>query len=398
MKCKLIAPAVVFTICGAVQAQPRFNLYDMGDLGALQGLTSGYSAGQSINANGVVAGNAFTPDIHNVGFRTGPGGIGLGASSLLGLDSEARAINASGQVAGMFQIGPDTNFVNHAFRTSATGLATDSGADLGTLPGGNYSKAFGINDSGQVVGIARDAAGKEHAFRTSATGTIADPGADLGVNADAMAINSSGQVTGSMAVSTNAHAYRTTPTGTVATAADLGTLGGSRSFGTAINVSGQVTGNSDTSTGQIHAFRTTTTGLVSDPNTDLGLLPGGDNSEGTGINALGHVVGLADISSGGTDHAFYDTDQMYDLNNLIVPGTGWMLRRAFAINDNDWITGDAIVNGGIRGFLLIPVDNDPGLRPPIAGIPEPSPLALGTLAAAIAARFIRRHRPVVTAA
>ncbi len=36
--------------------------------------------------------------------------------------------------------------------------------DLGTLSGGSISQAFGINDTGQVVGYALTSSGSAHAF------------------------------------------------------------------------------------------------------------------------------------------------------------------------------------------------------------------------------------------
>src|SRR5436309_1672459 len=47
--------------------------------------------------------------------------------------------------------------------------------DLGTLPGGYASYAYGINDAGQVVGTSEDSSGLRHAFLWSA-GTMADLG------------------------------------------------------------------------------------------------------------------------------------------------------------------------------------------------------------------------------
>jgi probable HAF family extracellular repeat protein len=167
-------------------------------------------------------------------------------------------------------------------------------------------------------------------------------------------------------------------------------LGGSWSVGFEINASGQVAGESMNAAGKGHAFRTSATGSISDPGTDLGTLPGGAQSVSYGINALGDVVG-ASTTTGGVDHAFFDTTQMWDLNDLIQPGTGWVLRRALAINDNDWIAGDAEVNGGIRGFLLIPVADDPGARAPVAGVPEPSSLAL---TASWVCVWLIRRRPI----
>jgi hypothetical protein len=50
---------------------------------------------------------------------------------------------------------------------------------------------------------------------------------------------------------------------------------------------------------------------------------------------------------------------MYDLNNLIAPGSGWLLGAAYAINDRGQIVGVGTHNGQDRAFLLTPVP-EPG--------------------------------------
>ena len=72
-----------------------------------------------------------------------------------GDESEARGINARGQVVG-FSETASGEF--HAFLWE-DGRMTD----LGTLPGGTSSSAFGINSRGQVVGESNTASGERHA-------------------------------------------------------------------------------------------------------------------------------------------------------------------------------------------------------------------------------------------
>ena len=68
--------------------------------------------------------------------------------------------------------------------------------DLGTLPGGGFSRASGINDRGQVVGVSTTATTEPHAALW-ANGTITDlgtlPGGLLSI---ASRINNRGQVVG----------------------------------------------------------------------------------------------------------------------------------------------------------------------------------------------------------
>jgi probable HAF family extracellular repeat protein len=84
--------------------------------------------------------------------------------------------------------------------------------DLGTLRGGTYSHAFGINERGQVVGRADTASGEEHAFlwedgeMTDLGTLVSDQSYDLDQSL-AQSINDRGQVAGwSSTASGHSHA------------------------------------------------------------------------------------------------------------------------------------------------------------------------------------------------
>jgi probable HAF family extracellular repeat protein len=157
----------------------------------------------------------------------------------------------------------------YAFRTTANSAINPSTDNLGTLGGFNSvggieSVAYGINNSGQVVGESITASGNDHAFRTAANSAI-NPSTD-----------------------------------------DLGTLGGPASIANGINNSGQVVGESFTSSGEVHAFLYDANNMY-----DLNSLAStlGDFSfleNATGINDSGQIVGVGFLANG-FEHAFLAT-------------------------------------------------------------------------------------------
>jgi probable HAF family extracellular repeat protein len=81
--------------------------------------------------------------------------------------------------------------------TSRADLVKYTVIDLGTL-GGSYSAAWGINDSGQVIGNGLTSGGDTHAFLYSG-GVMADLGTLGGNISAASGINASGQSWGTAA-------------------------------------------------------------------------------------------------------------------------------------------------------------------------------------------------------
>jgi len=132
--------------------------------------------------------------------------------------------------------------------------------DLGTLPGGSFSEATGINGLGQVAGVSTTATGAVHAVRwtvTPARVTVQDLGTLPGGSSSiSFAINDRGQVAGfsNTAASALAHATLWTVTGSGIAVEDLGTLpGGAYSSAQGI-IGGLAVGVGATASGESHAM------------------------------------------------------------------------------------------------------------------------------------------------
>lgn len=209
--------------------------------------------------------------------------------------------------------------------------------DLGTLPDGSYSAAYGINASGEVVGQSGAGDGEFHAF-SYVGGSLTDLGTLGGEYSLAAGVNRSGYAAG----------YSTLANGTYRAVlfandarTDLGTLGGSYSTAAAINDGGQIAGSSYTSQNDEHAFLYSGNTI-----SDLGTL-GGSYSAANGINAAGTVVGYA-YRADGNFHAFqYSGGTMTDLGTL-----GGSYSLALGINAAGAIVGQAYLSGNVNAHAF----------------------------------------------
>jgi probable HAF family extracellular repeat protein len=350
----LIATACTNSVRAA--APVRYTATVLGTLGG----TNSY--GYSINGAGVVVGDA------NTGFSGSRAFIYDGTlravRSELGAGSIARSINESGQITG------GTNFSQGmAFLYDPETLSV---RPLGTLSGYSSSQGFGINNLGDIAGVAYNN-GRERAFLRTTTRGMIDLGTLGGSDSEAYGINDLGIVTGFARVadgSRRAFVYD-------GIMREIGTLGGTQSIGYAINDKAHVTGHSSLSGFQpSHAF------YFDGTMRDLGTL-GGASSAGLAINTHGTIVGSSSLAGPPLEAAFIWTKEhgMLDLNSLVDGIAGIDLRSATAINDRGQITGYGNVSGRTHAFLLTPVP-----------VPESSSLAIFVLGFAIQLTRFRLRR------
>jgi len=367
-------------------AQTAYRVTDLGVLPSKE-----ESVPTAINAQGLVAGTSSAEASGETAFRYNPNNptpmenLGLSTS---GRVSRAFGINNLGVVVGDAAIvAPSTtdSVIRHAALFN-----NGSVKDLGTLKNQTFSRANGINGFNQVVGFSGASldSPKSRAFFWSASTGMIDLGTLGGAYAQAFAINDSGFITGnsqlrSSATSTEAvHAFLSpSPVGASAIGMrDLGTLGGSFSYGMAINASNHVAGYSTINKvdSRVHAFWFNGTGMK-----DLGSLapnsinPLEDQSVALGINSADQIVGYSYLPtiSANTDPAIQPGTSparqvafiwyrgvMTDLNKLVgTVADTYHLNSAVAINDKGQITAIALSKdtGTRRAVLLTPLSSVP---------------------------------------
>jgi probable HAF family extracellular repeat protein len=326
-------------------ATPTYSVVDLGLMTDLSGRSDAQPNGLSPNgqiAASNVSNGAYQAQLFN-GQWTGLGT--LGGPESLGAD-----VNDLGRVVGHSKISTGST---RAFLWTPGGTDGVAGnpqmRDLGTL-GGTNSEAYAINASGQISGYAQTAF-EDHAFLVTGT-TLKDIGTLLGnglVHSYGLGLNKSGHVVGEAYSSSFAAPHAFYYDGTTAT--DIGNLGGVSAAALAINDNEQIAGYSANVAGFEHAFR-----YISRTMTDLGTL-GGGYSYAVALNNSNIVVGGSYVDAGNTIyHAFVSSgNSLTDLNGqLDSSGTGWTLVEARAINDAGQIVGVGRFGGVKHGFLLRP--------------------------------------------
>lgn len=360
-----IALAVIMLLLvnlGVKAREPLATAYTIEDLGSFGDETRA----NDINDSGQVVGYwhvASTASAHAFRFTDGVGLVDLNQIANEH-NAYSTGINNSGQVSGIAdRSGGGGGY--HVFRyTDGIGLV-----DLGSLPGYRFSFIGAINDSGQVVGYAYGATNGPdviRAFRFTNGVGMQNIGT-LGRGSTALSINNFGQVVGFSEVATTpandewnpGHAFLYTDCMGMQDLNNLidPSLGWELRQASAINDKRQIVGFGEHIGSGLHAFLYTD-GAVQ----DLGTFPGGGISYALDINDKGDVVGAAylDPTGAGNFRAMLYTRSrgMQNLNDLIDPSLGWVLRRATGINERGQIAGWGYLNGLEHAFRLTPINPD----------------------------------------
>lgn len=309
-------------------------MYSVTDLGSFQPY--------GINDLGYIAGSQFTSDKHVAGVRSPDGGF-RPLETPPNSGSDADAINIGNLVVGQVSLSAQPAGNSHACLWDASGNFTD----LGTLPNDDFSLAVAINVCGLVVGNSNSNNGNAHVFIWKKDGGMSAIAPLTGYqNIFVHGMNNLGQVVGYCPSATGDRQGYLWNYSDKSMIPLTPLVPGSTSEGIAINDRGEIAGVSDS---QAVLWRNRKA-------LDLKLLPGGSWSTPSAINFHSVVVGNGNNNEPGSSRAFIWEDGVgiRDLNDMIPPNSGWVLKGAVGVNLVGQIIGNGILNGDPHGFLLTP--------------------------------------------
>ncbi len=344
VKRSLLAAALLSGMTStAAVAAVAYKITDLGTLGASSSMAYGINnvgdiVGRSrpLNADGSNGARSAFLYTNNQMLNLGS----FGGSNTVGRDS-----NFSRQVVGYSRPTGEREYKAFLYENGEM-------KNLGTLGTGLYSYAYGINDDGTVVGHSHtNASGTESQAFTYKNGSMTGIGTLGGQSSGAFGINESGVIVGSSTTAdseTHGFIYQN------GVMTSLGSLDGTGfSEARAINENNQVVGNSLTENGHYHAFLYENGAM-----TDLGSIEG--DSFAYDINAKGEIVGSYRshlLESAGTAYHYFD-GEMKTLSSMLSAAdqASWeRLVTAFGINDKGQIVGRGIINGNTHAYLMTPV-------------------------------------------
>ncbi len=262
--------------------------------------------------------------------------------------SHGRDVNGAGQAVGFL------SSQLHGFNISDRAFVHTGGTltQLPMLSGVGHTHAYGINDAGTVVGIS---AYKPFSYTIGSNALTQLPTPPTGDGSGgARGINTAGDIVGWAGVATMRRpALWKNGTGSL-----LALPAGAASGEAMIVTDDDIILGQASYAGSTRATRYDANGAA----TDLGTL-GGSYSEPTDASAAGQIVGWSYLAGPTFQQAafLYENGQMLDLNALLPDGSGWVLQRAYTIDDAGEIVGVGTFDGTRSGFRLTPVPEPTGV-------------------------------------
>jgi probable HAF family extracellular repeat protein len=401
MRVHLHAAVAALVLLLASWAAAQEAAYTVVDLGVLPG--SDLPQAHGLNDAGEVVGGGGLLDDHAFLWLPRPR-YGLPAGihdlgTLGGTHATAHDIDPFGRIVGFSTTADPNSFIGRPFLWQDGAMT-----DLGVLPPDPGGVAGAINRHGEVVGSGGDG------FACRPLIWLPEPryGLPAGINplpltgglfeGIAFDINDRGEVVGRLAALCDAifidHPYLWLPApayGLPAGPHDLmpGAPSGTFAVAEAINELGEIVGWSNDSFGTDSEPFLWRDGVFE----PLPLPPAIVSATAADINDLGQVVGSGDdgMFPSPPRALLWSDGEVHDLNDLIPPGSGWVLETAVAINRRGEIAGNGRHDGARRVFLLTPLGGVSPLEIPVLDGAGLALLAL--LVAGAGAILLARRRP-----
>lgn len=374
------ATGAVASAAPTVSVVSSFQVDSLGTTALGVNATGQLAGFHSYTATSSTSGKPKPGPVGSIAFVTGAGGatpaevdpitgVGVAVSGPckgLLLSDALVAINASGAAVGTSAVamtsGTKTSYAVHAVLYTGTTLT-----DLGTLGGGS-SAARAINASGLVVGLSEVGRGKVHAFSSNGT-TMTDLGTLGGDSSEALAVNDAGVIVGDSAVAKHGVHPFSYANGTMT---DLGlpanftgaTATAIASNGLIVGFGGMAVSSSSGKSGGkggnkpappvtasfVYSGTTFTAlpGLFSDKKGNATPL------RAEGVNAAGVVVGGTLDASGKPKAFVYAGGTTTDLTTLLPSSySGWTVVDATAISDTGYVSAVGLDATGKQYALLL---------------------------------------------
>ena len=355
----------VAIISAATATTPQYQIYDIGviEVGddASQGFGvshGGIALGRSIRTGGS---QAFTWTIN--------GGI-VGLPNLAGRShAVSNSANDNGVVVG--------TAATTLFGTSRLPVMWQNGAvsQLPLPPGETLGDANSVNASSVAVGSVDAGSLQRGTIYSGGSGTIiTQTTANGSFFVTAFGINDSGRVVGQgidpMNAARNVGIVYDIGQNTAFEVGALPGLNGALAFG--VSNTGYVVGSSMLNQGSGLPFIWSDQGgMVAIP-----LATGTSEGSARAVNSAGWVVG--NDSSAFSIPFLYDGTNTYRLADLIPPGSGWDLSMntsssALGISDNGVIVGTGVHNGETHAYAMVPAAPSPTPTPTPTATPTATP-------------------------
>ena len=386
---RFIAVAVallwVAIVPAATATTPQYQIYDIGviDVG------DDASQGSGVSHGGIAVGRS----IHTGGSQAFTWTLNGGIVGLPNLAGRSYAVSKSATDNGIV-VGTAATTL---FGTSRLPVMWQNGAvsQLPLPPGETLGDANSVNASSVAVGSVDGGSLQRGAIYSGGSGTIITQTTPTGsFFVTAFGINDSGRIVGQgidpMNAARNVGIVYDIGQNTAFEVGALPGLNGALAFG--VSNTGYVVGSSMLNQGSGLPFTWSDQGgMVAIP-----LATGTSEGSARAVNSAGWVVG--NDSSAFSIPFLYDGTNTYRLADLIPPGSGWDLSMntsssADGISENGVIVGTGVHNGETHAYAMVPAAPSPTPTPTPTATPTATPTPAPRITPTPRARPNPRPRP-----